>query len=99
MIRYALQPGSDRGIHSLFRGVEPYVMGSEEETPEAEYVEIFHGITMFDLQYLDGEEWKESWKSSEPPKAVKLILDFRLEGEDRDKETVPLETVFSIPSS
>ena len=97
-VHYAHQPGEERGLHTLFRGVEP-------DSPEAgmvsdaAYAEVYDRIVLFDLEYLGATDWLKEWTAPEPPNAIRLTLQIRLEGEDEEKELPPFVTVFTIPSS
>jgi prepilin-type N-terminal cleavage/methylation domain-containing protein len=99
-IHYALQPSEEEGLYTLFRGIQPYLPAEEEEGGEALYVEVYDRITVFDLQYFDGEEWSDTWTDPAPPMAIRLILNFRLEGDDPYGEPYPtFEVSLSVPTS
>ena len=97
-IHYALQPGAEMGLYSLFRGVEPFAPG-DEDAPGPAFVRLYDRVILFDLEYLGEEDWVENWKAPRPPRAIRLTLDFRIQGESEEKETTPFQAVFTIPTS
>ena len=100
-IHYTLQAGSEPGLQTLFRGVEPFIEG-QESAGDVRYEEVYNRITSFDLSYLDHVsdiDWKASWTAARPPRAIRLSVDFRLEGDPEDTETEPFEVIITIPSS
>lgn len=99
MIHYVLQPGSESGLYTLFRGVGPYATGDEEGSDKA-YQEVYDRIVQFNLEYLDETDWRNEWKSADLPRAIRLTLDFIVDVEEKDDDERPtVSAVFTIPSS
>ncbi|MCZ6602635.1 MAG: type II secretion system protein [Planctomycetota bacterium] len=100
-IHYTLQAGSEPGLKTLFRGVEPFIEGQETGS-DIRYEEVYNRITIFDLSYLEGlgdTDWKISWSDARPPRAIRLNLDFRLHDDPEDAEPEPIEVIITIPTS
>ncbi|MCZ6690018.1 MAG: prepilin-type N-terminal cleavage/methylation domain-containing protein [Planctomycetota bacterium] len=100
-IHYTLQAGSEPGLQTLFRGVEPFIEGQESGS-DVRYEEVYNRITIFDLSYLEAvgdTDWKTSWSAARPPLAIRLNVDFRLHDDPEDAEPEPFEVIISIPTS
>lgn len=82
-VAYRLQEGTLQRMFSLFPDA---VTGTEPKIQQLQ-----SGLTGFEVQYLQGEDWKEMWQDANFPKAVRIIL--------TDESLGKLERVFLMPDA
>ncbi|MEO3680035.1 type II secretion system minor pseudopilin GspJ [Rheinheimera sp. FR7-31] len=82
-VAYRLQEGTLQRLYSLYpdavTGTEPKVQALQS------------GLTGFELQYLQGEEWLERWQDGNFPSAVRVVL--------TDENLGRIERIFIMPDA
>ena len=82
-VAYRLQEGTLQRLYSLYPDA---VTGTE---PKIQLLQS--GLTGFELQYLQGEEWLERWQDGNFPSAVRVIL--------TDESLGRIERIFIMPDA
>jgi prepilin-type N-terminal cleavage/methylation domain-containing protein len=85
-VRFFVEP-DDSGSPCLYRGLTSNLLST---TTAAEDVQVLcRDVAGFDVEYFDGQDWLESWNSSENgnrlPAAVRVSLE--VEAQDQDAQT------------
>jgi general secretion pathway protein J len=82
-VAYRLQEGNLQRLFTLYPDA---VTGTEPKIQQLQ-----SGLTGFEVQYLQGEEWKERWQDANFPKAVKITL--------IDESLGRVERIFLLPDA
>lgn len=82
-VAYRLQEGTLQRLFSLYPDA---VTGTE---PKIQLLQS--GLTGFELHYLQGEDWQESWQDANFPQAVRVTL--------TDESLGSLERIFILPDA
>lgn len=82
-VAYRLQEGTLQRLYSLYPDA---VTGTE---PKVQLLQS--GLTGFELQYLQGEEWLERWQDGNFPSAVRVVL--------TDENLGRIERIFIMPDA
>ncbi|MBZ9613024.1 type II secretion system minor pseudopilin GspJ [Rheinheimera maricola] len=82
-VAYRLQEGTLQRLFSLYPDA---VTGTE---PKVQKLQT--GLTGFELHYLQGEEWLESWQDANFPRAVRVTL--------TDESLGSLQRIFILPDA
>jgi type II secretion system protein J len=82
----------------LVRQVIPNLLSEQNPTPDEEV--ICRNVTMFTLEYYDGEQWQTSWDSTQYnnslPAAVEVTLEFHPPGATDPRQIVHQRRVFAL---